>query len=335
MGVKIMKANAIVYFRMWANIFNFNGTTKRKDFIIDFIIHIAVCVSLAFIIISLEKVMGIFLIPIVLFVYNACFLPFLSLATRRIRDTGNPPLLSLMSLMTITIIPVVILCFFKSKEEIEPERFKRKNRLRLGVLFGVTLVIVSSPMVYIVSVLSYDIFLLKDGKTTYLNTNIEDYSKEVETIKNAKYMMPKLEELQGYSNVEMAAMEKIYSTFLGYYSNTISLYVTYDENFVQEKEKVTTKYDYLEDAIYNGEEYESLAPCFSYNGYDYKVVLDENYMYFGPAKSFMVVGVNEAKKQIAYHYFYDFDIDYIADGNQDLTKESQSFMESNFYYFKD
>jgi hypothetical protein len=49
----------------------------------------------------------------------------------------------------------------------------------------------------------------------------------------------------------------------------------------------------------------------------------------------MVVGVNDTKQQIAYHYFYDFDIDYIAEGFEDLNEQSKHFMETNFYYFKD
>lgn len=330
------KINKIPYFRMWANIFNYNGITKRKEFIVDFLIHIAFCCILFFVMKWIGNFFGDFYVFIVLLSFLLCFLPFLSLATRRIRDTGNSPLLSLLSLSTVAIIFVVVLCLFKSKDAIEPKKFKAKNTKRILALCLTMTAIITLPFVLIFSSLAFDIIFLQDGKTTYLNTNIEDYEKEIEAVKNAKEMMPELEELQGYSNIQMAAQEKIYSTFLSFYSNTVSLYVTYEETFLQEKENIATKYNYLSEPIYIRDHYESLATSFSYNGYDYRIVLDEEYAdYNCAAKSFMVVGVNDIKQQIAYHYFYDFDIDYIAEGSEDLNEQSKHFMETNFYYFKD
>ena len=329
------KINKVPYFRMWANIFNYNGITKRKEFIVDFLIHIAFCCILFFVMKWIGNFVGDFYVFIILLSFLLCFLPFLSLATRRIRDTGNPPLLSFLSLSTVAIILVVILCLFESKDAIEPKKFKAKNTKRILALFLTMAVIITLPPVLLFSSLAFDIFFLQDGKTTYLNTNIEDYEKEIEDVENAKKMMPELEELQGYSNIQMAAQEKIYSTFLGFYSNSVSLYVTYEEKFLQEKENIAFKYNYLSEPIYIRDRYESLAASFSYNGYDYRVVLDEDYANYCAAKSFMVVGVNDIKQQIAYHYFYDFDLDYIAEGFEDLDEQSKHFMETNFYYFKD
>ena len=43
-----MKLNDIPYFRIWANMFNFSGKQKRKDFFIDIIINIVVVIAFAF-----------------------------------------------------------------------------------------------------------------------------------------------------------------------------------------------------------------------------------------------------------------------------------------------
>ena len=48
-------------------------------------------------------------------------------------------------------------------------------------------------------------------------------------------------------------------------------------SYLQEKENIANKYNYLSEPIYIRDRYESLAASFSYNGYDYKVVLDEEY----------------------------------------------------------
>ena len=118
------KVNNIIYLRMWKNTFNYKGTTKRLLFWIDLLIHLLITIALLVLIerSSLAKTMFWYLLVMIFF-----YLPFLSMATRRIRDIGEPPLLSLISLSGIGIIVVLILCLEKSKELLPSEKVKKRR----------------------------------------------------------------------------------------------------------------------------------------------------------------------------------------------------------------
>ena len=38
------------------------------------------------------------------------------------------------------------------------------------------------------------------------------------------------------------------------------------------------------------------------------------------------------KKEIVYHYFYDFDIEYLSEINEDPYERMNNFIKINFYY---
>lgn len=320
------------FIRMWLNCFNYKTPLKRKDYIIDLVLLVCTFVLLILLSINLHRNFDIPVVVLVLFCCAYFFIPFLSMSFRRIKDTGNPPFLAFLSLLNILIlIFVIIICCFKSKEDYQEEEFKKRNKKKLNI----AAVVACSPIILVYLIpfvtLFYDATFLAHGKITYLNTEITDYEEELKKVENADKMMPKLDSLGDYSLVKSAAMEKMYSITLGFFSNSISLYVNYDLNFSLEKERVLNEYDFLEEPI----GYNIPLANFSYNGYDYRIVPDEDYIDFVPCKSFMLIGFENNKNQIAYHYFYDFDIDYIAHQGDNLEERMCDFMKDNFYYFDD
>ena len=87
--------------------------------------------------------------------------------------------------------------------------------------------------------LFYDIVILeKNPKVTYLNRNIEDYQTEASELGNALSMLPSLDSITNYEEIKYSYQESLYSTFLGFYSEGISLYVSYSDNYFEEKNEV-------------------------------------------------------------------------------------------------
>lgn len=325
------KVNNIIYLRMWKNTFNYKGTTKRLHFWIDLLIHLLITIALLVLIerSSLAKTMFWYLLVMIFF-----YLPFLSMATRRIRDIGEPPLLSLISLSGIGIIVVLILCLEKSKELLPSEKVK-KRRIATWIAIGsVVFSLITVVFSILVGTLFYDIFTLGDhGKVTYLNTNIEDYENEKDEVYNANLMLPSLNELSDYKEVKYSYQVIVYSTFLGFESDNMSLFVTYEDNYEYKKNEMLTSYEFLKEPIKDREYYIIPDVAFVYNDYTYGVVMDYEFNSNGDCSSFAILGYNDIKKEIAYHYFYDLDLDCLCEENEDLNQEMVDFMANHFYYF--
>lgn len=329
-----MKLKNIPYFRLWFNCFNYKGIVKRKEFAIDFILLLSTSI-IALILLNNVNILvfinNVWLEEIIILILF--YLLFLPLAFKRIRDTGYTPWVSLLSVLGLVIIAIIVLCLYKSKDDQNEYKHTKLVKTLKYFLITIVLVMVLSPVLWFVASITYDIVFLDDGKTVYFNSDLNDYEMEKEKIKNAKDLMPKLEELGEYKEVKLAVKEILYSTFLGFYSNSISLYVTYDDNYIEEKEKIISTKEFLQEPIINNDAYEIPLTSFEYKGYNYQIVIDEEYVEYCACKSFMLIGFDDKNKEIAYHYFYDFDIDYIASEGEELNEVMIDFMESKFYYF--
>lgn len=87
-----MKLKDIPYFRIWANMFNFSGKQKRKDFFIDNIINIIVVIAFAFLGTNIINKFNNTLLELSIMGINFFMGGFLSLSliARRINDAGIP-----------------------------------------------------------------------------------------------------------------------------------------------------------------------------------------------------------------------------------------------------
>ncbi len=150
-----MKLKDIPYFRIWANMFNFSGKQKRKDFFIDIIINIIVVIAFAFLganIINkfnntlLElSIMGIYF-------FMGEFLS-LSLIARRINDAGIPWTYCFISLAPVFGWSIIIMCFFKSRsaDDIQVSINKRRVFIAMGI---------TTPALFFTFILAFVIVLL-------------------------------------------------------------------------------------------------------------------------------------------------------------------------------
>lgn len=164
------------------------------------------------------------------------------------------------------------------------------------------------------------------------SSNVENYLKSGTPIDSkAKDIMPDLEDLPEYENIEYKYTEK---PMLIFKSHSVALIVSYDDDtFESEKEKLGEQYTFLDKKIssyadkskYFIPEYE-----FSVQSYTFRVIDKEGISNTEFPKYFGMIGVSEEKKSIAYLYFYDEDLDYIEDENE--KNPMANFVKEYFKY---
>ena len=76
---------------------------------------------------------------------------------------------------------------------------------------------------------------------------------------------------------------------------------------------------------------------FVYRDFTYQVVMDYNFYSNNEptCSSFMLIGYSDTKQEIAYHYYYDSDLDFICLDTEDTYEEMIKLVENAFYYFED
>ena len=135
---------------------------------------------------------------------------------------------------------------------------------------------------------------------------------------NSKDIMPSLEDLPEYEKIEY---KDTYKSILFFESHSVALIVEYDDNtFESEKKKLDEKYTFLNEKIksdFDKNKYYIPEYEFSIESYTFRVVDKNNTSNTKFPKSFGMVGISEEKKSIAYLYFYDEDLDYIGEENEE------------------
>ena len=151
------------------------------------------------------------------------------------------------------------------------------------------------------------------------STNIDEYLNSGNIIDTeAKDFMPPIEDLPAYKNISYKYNSNSAAFFM---SDAITLVVEYNDKqtYEKEKENLTNKYKFLERKVASDpEEIKYYVPEheFSIDSYVFKVAdKNDNYTVEYP-KSFGMIGTSDAKKSIAYLFFYDSDLDFIRDDNE-------------------
>ncbi|GAA0086413.1 hypothetical protein UT300007_28530 [Clostridium sp. CTA-7] len=162
--------------------------------------------------------------------------------------------------------------------------------------------------------------------------NAEDYLNSGTLIDSkAKYIMPELEDLPEYKNIEYKYTHK---SMLIFESHSVALIVSYDDNtFESEKEKLNEQYTFLGEKIkseFDKSKYYIPEYEFSVERYTFRVIGKDCAPNTKYPKSFGMIGISEEKKSIAYLYFYDEDLDYIGDENE--KEPMAKFVKEYFKY---
>ena len=164
------------------------------------------------------------------------------------------------------------------------------------------------------------------------SSNLEEYLNTGTLIDSkAKDIMPTLDNLPEYDNIEYKYTHK---SILFFESNSVALIVNYDDNtFKVEKNKLDEQYIFLDRKIksdYDESKYYIPEYEFSVESYDFRVIDKNGTSNTDFPKSFGMIGISEEKKSIAYLYFYDGDLDYIAEENE--KNPMANFVKEYFKY---
>ena len=344
-----MKAADIPYIRLWAKLFDYKSKDTKRVFVLDFWI----LVSLNIVLFSFLNYYQAYFAPYstaLAFILIALFyLQFLSLSARRLNDIGAPYLLCLVSLSVIGIIFVFTFCLFQSnmyvkkREQIPKKRFNPSPYIVSGSVTFVNILLIHFYL--FIFIIARDIISDKIiGPVVWtIDRDISHYDERVDKTMNAKILMPKLTEISDYSSASFAYQNTYESLLLDFKAYTISLFLTYEDNYQSIKETTNEKYE----TLYLNKERSDFMLCeFDYKGYDLRIVPDLTYWTnkdgegFPTVKSFMLVGFNDSKRTIAYLYFYDFDLDCISyEGSFESAtyefklKEMRRFLKTYFYWY--
>ena len=312
-----MKLKNIPYIRIWANLFNYKARESRKDFIIDLVLFIFVQALLFLLIYQILRLNLVnFFVALVMEWLGILFLQALSLFSRRLTDIGMKYSYVFFIFGLLTIPFMIVICLGKPKEEFDEDTLNRKNKIRKRFLLIPTFVAGSIPclcVTFLTTIMMFDI--VSPPKTLEECTDIDKYEEYVEEVRHASTLMPDLDELNTYTDIKFGYKRILYLATLDFESDNISLFVTYDDNYDEEKQRVLNSYDFIKEEELG----EIPVTSFEYKGYTFQIV--PNRTYKGSkctCKSFMMVGYNDASNTIAYLYFYDSDIDFIYDMKHEI-----------------
>ncbi len=164
-----------------------------------------------------------------------------------------------------------------------------------------------------------------------ISRNLDTYVTDCESVKNASVLMPNITDLGAYSQIKYTYQSTCYSILMDFNSDGLALFVKYDQTiYAIQKEKTLHSYTFLDEPILEFDKYVMPVTEFEYRGYLMKIVLDQEYIDYCACKSFMMIGFDDANSAIAFLYYYDFDIDYIADIDEDLNYSMRNLVDDAF-----
>ncbi len=142
--------------------------------------------------------------------------------------------------------------------------------------------------------------------------NVEKYNEVLESVD----VLPALDEIGNYEDLYF---KHYHDRMLFFVSDAYTLKVSYDvQNYNKEKELLSEKFVYQTDTLrYNENEKE---PHFQYDGFEFNVLDVNKYDLMYP-KKLVLVGFSDQKQEIAYVYYYDFDLDVIDTSFGEFLKE--------------
>ncbi len=170
------------------------------------------------------------------------------------------------------------------------------------------------------------------GACGFADTNINHYLESGKPIDDyATDVMPDLESLPHYNSIDYQFYDKY--SILGA-PRSMLLVVAYDQQtYEDEKRKIDDKYTFLDHAVEAEAWPETfLMPeyDFTIEDYHFRVVAGNEEDYTEYPKRFGMVATSDEKKEIAYLYFSDYDLDFISSPNVDQTMTD--FVKEYFRY---
>lgn len=176
---------------------------------------------------------------------------------------------------------------------------------------------ISKKMINIILVLCFSGCLSSCSKE-YRSRNEADYEIYVNEVYDAINFMPQLNELGDYESVVITRKspnDPFFST-----TNSIALIVQYDiENFNHYCEKILQQYTFYG---LEGKYVQDIEA--STNNFQFNIIDNDNYITFDgllSAKQFLLLGINQKERKVAYLYHWDASLDYIKNLDEFIEKK--------------
>lgn len=157
------------------------------------------------------------------------------------------------------------------------------------------------------------------------DTNWNNYDMYRTELHYAEEFLPSQNEFSNTKAVHFSYQKNFMLMFI---SKTVAVTVQYTpEEYLGAKESITQRYEFLDaPMLQRGDNNYILDNAFTYKGYDFRVV---SYGY-GGCKYFGMVGTNDDTCSIAYLYYSDTDLDYIAQADEDLDQKMRALIDDEF-----
>ncbi len=155
------------------------------------------------------------------------------------------------------------------------------------------------------------------------DTNLDNYEMYRTELHYADDFLPSQNEFSNAKAVHFSYQKNFMLMFI---SKTVAVTVQYTpEEYLRAKESITQRYDFLDaPMLYHRDNNYELDNAFTYKGYDFCVVSYAGCRYFGMA------GTNDDTCSIAYLYYGDTDLDYIAQADEDLDQKMRALIDDEF-----
>ena len=157
------------------------------------------------------------------------------------------------------------------------------------------------------------------------DTNWNNYDMYRTELHYAEEFLPSQNEFSNTKAVHFSYQKNFMLMFI---SKTVAVTVQYTpEEYLDAKESITERYDFLDaPLLYHRDNNYELDNAFTHKGYDFCVVSYDGCRYFG------MVGTNDDTCSIAYLYYSDTDLDYIAQADEDLDQKMRALIDDEFYW---
>lgn len=200
----------------------------------------------------------------------------------------------------------------KSSHQIVRRNTLMRGKMCNSIASNAVTVKIARRVLLLVSLLLASSLLGCSFYTSYKSDRTEDYDKFVSMSPDSDSLMPNIEDLGNYMSAVFGFKRYVQSAVLRFDSECVSLFASYDRyNYDTEREKALASYEFLKEPVLFRGNYIYPVASFEYNGYSFRIVPKDHY----EPKSFLMVGVNDAKMKIAYLFYHDTDLDYLSEGN--------------------
>lgn len=166
---------------------------------------------------------------------------------------------------------------------------------------------IASAAIYFLLVFNYFIY---DVDVSYNKKYYTELTERVE-------VLPKINELGDYKDIHF---KYYYKRVLFWLSKAYTLRVAYDDvNYEEVKKEILDRYEFQTEKFVDYDNNEK-EPQVTIDSYNFNFLSLKEYKLQAYPKELIFVGFSDEKKEIAYVYFYDFDLDRLDESFEEFLR---------------